>query len=160
MAKEIKLTKGQFAIVDDEDFDYLNQFCWVAIEVRRNCYQAYSNIKKNGKRIAILMHRIIMSAPCGMEVDHINRNSLDNRRSNLRLATRAENSRNRKPHSNNKLGLKGVIFCKKTNAFRARITFNKETFQIGYFDSAEAAALAYNQKAKELHGEFAYLNEV
>lgn len=103
------------------------------------------------------LHRMIMNPSKGLQVDHINGDRLDNRKSNLRICTSADNSRNRK---NIKGVYKGVYFSKKNKNWVAQITKNYKCLHIGSFLNQEDAACAYNLKAKELHGEFAHLNNV
>jgi len=108
------------------------------------------------------LHRLIINAPKGMHADHINGNTLDNRKENLRLCTCAQNQWNRGPNKNNKSGFKGVStrarFAGKSKPWKAAIMVNRKTIQIGFYATPEEAARAYDIKAKELHGEFAYLN--
>jgi hypothetical protein len=92
------------------------------------------------------------------EIDHIDRNRLNNIWSNLRECTSSENKANRTKQSNNTSGYKGVSWHKRANKFRAKIQFQKKPIHIGLFTSAEEAAAAYNTKAKELYGEFANIN--
>lgn len=106
----------------------------------------------------VLLHRLIMNAPRGVEIDHINRNRLDNRRENLRFATDAENVRNAKLSKKNSTGFKGVYFCQVTIRWVAAIRVNGRNYHLGSYDSAEKAALAYDFAAIDLHGEFASLN--
>lgn len=96
--------------------------------------------------------------PTSQEVDHINGNGLDCRRGNLRLCTKSENQRNRRPNQNGTSGYKGVGWYKKYNCWRVRIQVNGKKQHIGYFDNEIDAATAYDNAAKQLHGEFARLN--
>jgi hypothetical protein len=96
-----------------------------------------------------------MNAPPGMEVDHRNRNTLDNRRANLRICTTAQNQRNRPKQKNNSSGHKGVDFQKRGKSYRARITADKKTFYLGNFEKADEAGAAYKKAAKVHHREFA-----
>lgn len=102
-----------------------------------------------------LMHQLIMGR---RGVDHINRNRLDNRRSNLRLATPSENLSNKPAQKNNKLGIKGVSYHAKAGKFVAQIAKDGQHFHLGLFPTPEEAAQAYNQAALKYHGEFANLN--
>lgn len=106
------------------------------------------------------LHRVIAKAKKGQCVDHINRNKLDNRRVNLRIATHAENLRNTKFRSNNTSGYRGVYLCKVTGRWRAQIRAEDRTRQLGRFRTAVAAARVYDLAARQLHGEFAVLNGV
>ena len=152
--KIIKLTDGQQALVDDEDYDLISQWNW---SVSSYGY-AYKN--KNG---SILMHVAIMNTPKGMQTDHINGNKLDNRRENLRICTTAQNQFNSKPHSDNIYSKhKGVSFLKaKKQAKNPWITMinidGKPTF-LGTFATEIEAAKAYNEASIKHHGKFAKLN--
>lgn len=124
-----------------------------------------STRKERGYRYAfvhnIRLHRIIMNVTDPkIFVDHINGNTLDNRRCNLRLCSHKENSRNQKLRKNNTSSYKGVFYNKKNNNYNAFCTVNGKREFIGCFKYAYNAALAYNNKAIELHGEFARLNEI
>lgn len=161
--KIIELTRGYKTLVDDDDFDLLNQWKWTAFvyksdgRVRAVRNKRYGSRKEN-KSMAILMHRFIISAPDGLEVDHKNLNTLDNRKENLRLATKSQNNMNRPIRANNKTGYKGVQA--RGNVFRARIRKDKKDYSLGQFQTAIEAAKAYNKKAIKLFGEFARLNEI
>jgi len=106
--KEIKLTQGKFAIVDDADYNWLNQWKWYA-KICSNGKRIYvARFQRiNGKPTTIYMHRIITNCPEDKEVDHINGDSLDNRRKNLRIVTRSENSNNRRYNRNALLQVNG-----------------------------------------------------
>ena len=154
-AKLIPLTRDKFAIVDAEDYDRLNKYKWHALKGQRNYYAR--NHRPNG---TVLMHRVILNAPRGLVVDHINHNGLDNRKRNLRLCTAAQNSQNRRPRTrpNKTSKYKGVTFDKNRNRFAAYIKHNKKAYFLGRFKDETDAAKAYDKKAKELFGQFAYLN--
>ncbi len=106
------------------------------------------------------MHTLLLKQPKHLMCDHINRNKLDNRKSNLRPATISQNNQNTGIKSTNTSGYKGVYFRKDTKKWVARVTNGKDIYNLGCFTTPEDAALVYNAKAKELFGEFAYLNEV
>jgi len=159
MTKEIPLTQGKFAIVDDEDYEYLNQFKWCAHwhddikqyrAVRNNTYRVYPR--------TISMNRIIIGAGSNAQVDHINGNTLDNRRCNLRVCNNAENNRNRWLQSNNKSGYKGVCWNKKSKGWEVQIKVFGKKKHGGIFKSKVIAALKYDQMAKDNFGEFARIN--
>lgn len=139
----IKLTRDRVAIVDDELFEDINKYLW--------CFNGLYASRGNN----IYMHRVIMSAPKGVLVDHINGNGLDNRRENLRLCTHAQNLQNQKRKKNNTSGIKGVSWCSKSRKWDARIRLNMKQFYLGKFSSKEDAANAYAQAALKYHGEFA-----
>jgi hypothetical protein len=152
MSKKIVLSKGKYAIVDDADFGWLNQWKW--------CYTGRGTAKRTVNGKSILMHRLIMAAPDGIEVDHINRNTLDNRRVNLRFATRNQQAQNRGIQSNNRSGYLGVHYHKSHQGkkWRARIGVNGKYIYLGHFHTPEEAAKAYDKAAKKWHGEFATVN--
>ena len=152
--KRIKLSCGKWAIVDAADYEQLSEYRWCALEKGRSWYA--KTLNRNGTILS--MHRLILNAPKGLFVDHINHNGLDNRRENLRLCTRLQNSRNRLPSRGGTSKYKGVTRSKRRKKFMAEIRVNQKKQYLGYFDSEIEAAKAYDKKAKELFGEFAYLN--
>ena len=158
--KEIKLTQGKVALVDDKDFEYLNQFKWYAGKKKRNFY-AYRKKWIDGGQKTIIMHRVIMNTPKGMEADHKDGNGLNNQEYNLRNCTTAQNTKNRRiSKSNNKSGYKGVYWKKSNKTWVAQIKNNYREIYIGCFQTKEGAARAYNEKAVEFYGEFANLNKI
>jgi len=155
--KEIKLTKGQVATVDDEDFERLSQFKWHALK-RRASFCAVREDWNGGrkKRKTILMHREILAAPSDLVVDHINGNPLDNCRINLRLATKQQNSCNRnRSQKNNKLGVKGVSWHKRCGKYKSAIQYNRKSMHLGLFASLDDADKAYRDAEIKYFGEFA-----
>ena len=152
--KRIELTFGKYAIVDAEDYDRLSKYKWFALEKGRSLYA--KTFLLNGTPLH--MHRLVTSAPPHLVVDHINHNGLDNRRLNLRLCTHAQNQKNTRPRSGGTSKYKGVHWEKTKKKFRAKIMYNRKSIHLGYFDDEIAAAKAYDKKAKELFGEYAYLN--
>lgn len=152
--KVIELTRGKVAVVDDADFSELGQYNWCCT---KNGYAIRAK-RENGKTTWVYMHREIMNPPEGFQVDHINRNRLDNRRENLRLATRAQNMQNSVKKFDNKSGFKGVHKHSRNNSWIAQISFNGKMTHLGSFKTAEEASLAYNAAALRLHGDFANLN--
>lgn len=106
------------------------------------------------------MHRLIMNPSPAVQVDHINHNHLDNRRSNLRLCRNAENHWNTKVPKSNTSGYRGVCFVKRLNKWQAKVNKNGKQYHVGLYATPEDAARAYNARAKELYGDFAYLNYI
>lgn len=158
--KQIPLTQGKFALVDDEDFEFLNQFKWQAANFR-GVFYASRKINKNGKWGNVFMHRQILGlTDPKVQTDHINGDGLDNQRSNLRACTHSQNQRNKGKYKQNTSGFKGCSWYKRLKKWRVQITVNGKDINVGYFNSKDAAAHAYNEKAKEFHGEFARLNEI
>lgn len=150
--KNIHLSKsGRSIIVDDEDYPLLSRLSWY-LRVDEN--RVYTTV--GGKSVQI--SRLLVSTAKGEEVDHINRNPLDNRKKNLRVCTRIQNEMNKPVRKGSKSGLKGVRLVR--NSWVARIKINRKFLHIGCFKSKEDAARAYNEKAKEIYGEFAWLNPV
>lgn len=157
--KKILLSRGLEAIVDDDDFERVNQWKWQAKPEHRNFYAIRSAPTENGKRTTIAMHRFIIGAgPC-QQVDHRNGNGLDNRRFNLRICTCAENQFNTGPKST-ACPYKGVSWHKRLRKWQARIRKDDVLYHLGYFSSAHCAAIVYNWAAERLFGQFCRLNEV
>uniref|UniRef100_A0A6H1ZQL7 Putative homing endonuclease n=1 Tax=viral metagenome TaxID=1070528 RepID=A0A6H1ZQL7_9ZZZZ len=156
--KEIRLTQNKVALVDDEDFEYLNQFKWYAHKYP-NTYYAVRHIRlANGKQATIPMHRVILNVPKGMETDHKNQNGWDNRRMNLRICTRQENMMNRNSYKNSSSRFKGVVWHKRNKKWQAQIRYNGRTIYLGRSFSEREASFMYDKKAIELFGKFAKLN--
>lgn len=158
--KEIKLTQGKVALVDDEDFEYLNQWKWHACRDKVTWYAGHAFKQPSGRFKTKTMHRFILNPLPIFEVDHIDGNGLNNQRENLRVATRSENNRNCSKRRTNTSGYKGVTWHKRDKEWRAQIGFNKKKIAIGSFDSKVGAARAYNEAALRYFGEFAKLNDV
>ena len=153
-ANLIKLSFDRFAIVDAEDYDRLSKYRWCTVKASRTFYAKTFHL--SGAMLS--MHRIVVNAPKGLFVDHINHNGLDNRKANLRICTHIQNLRNKRPKSGCTSKYKGVHWCKGRNKFRANIYLNKKAIHLGYFHDEIAAAKAYDKAAKKFFGEFAYLN--
>lgn len=153
--KTIELQNGGKVIIDDDDFDYISKYSW-----RLRGYYASRSTRKGGKGCkTILMHREINKTPKGMYTDHINGNKLDNRKNNLRTVTASQNEMNKKP-SLGSSQYKGVCWDKSRKRWRASITFNGKQKRLGDFKIEKEAAKAYNSKAIELFGEYAFLNRI
>lgn len=158
--KKIKLTQNKYALVDNEDYEPLSKYSWYIVKSFNNIYACRHTIKSDivVKRCHVLMHRQILKVTGKYNVDHINHNSLDNRKSNLRVCTHAQNSRNSRKNINNTSGYKGVYWSTVGNSWMAYIKYNYKLFNLGYFKDKKEAARSYDKKAKELFGEYAYLN--
>lgn len=146
--KEIKLTQGKVAIVDDSDFEYLNQWKWFY-------FNGYAAKSKN-----ILMHRLILNTPKGMETDHRNLNRLDNQRYNLRVVTRNQNQHNQTAYKTNSSGYKGVHWHKLGKRWQAQIKVDGKQKYLGLYQSVIIAALAYNIASIGYHGQYGYRNDL
>ncbi len=155
--KRIPLTQGKFAIVDDEDFEWLNQWEWCAIRDHRTFY-AMRTDRTSGRKVNIRMHRLILNVPKGKMTDHKNRKGCDNRRFNLRICTYSQNAFNRRPHRNSKSKYKGVYWRKDRKKWYVQIRHKNKNIRLGHSESEIECAKRYDIKAKELFGEFAYTN--
>ena len=154
--KHLPTQQGIFSFVDDENFDDLTKHKWRAKKDGHTFY-ADTNIKRDGKYVKVALHRLIMSAPLGMEVDHIDGNGLNNQRINLRLCTKGQNQHNRRRQSN-KSGYKGVVWHKRTRKWQAQIMSDGKYKYLGVYYCLVKAAKAYDKAAKEYFGDFAKLN--
>lgn len=152
--KRIELTKGQHALVDDADFEFLNQWKWRL----SNRGYAVRGERKNGIYKTIFIHRELLATPEGFITDHINGDCLDNRRSNLRVVTHRQNAMNRQKDVKTISQFKGVSFYKKLNKWGAHIFHNNRLRYLGLFEQEHHAALAYDLWAKELFGPYAKTN--
>ena len=158
--KEITLTQGKVAIVDDDDFESLSQFNW-HFHAGTGYARRGTGGRKNHRKI--YMHREVMRAPTGVEVDHIHGNLLDNRKSELRLATHRENTKNQTLFSTARAGkktsrFKGVCRPADSRKWLASITVDGEHIRLGVFTDETDAARAYDAAAREYFGEFARCN--
>ncbi len=152
--KEIKLTQEKVALVDDEDFEYLNQWKWFAHRTAKK-YYARRSIKNGNSYLTILMHRVILKTPKNMGIDHIDHNTLNNQKFNLRVCTRSQNNCN--SESVNYSGYRGVTY-NKGKYIVAQIKVDNKMIRIGTFKSEIEAACAYDEAAIKYHGKFAILN--
>jgi hypothetical protein len=151
----VPLTRGYEAIIDAADIQIVSSTLWQAVLDRNTIYASRSKNSCHSKRDeTTLMHRLIMSAPKGLLVDHINRNGLDNRRTNLRIATNSENLQNQKRRADNSSGVKGVTWKSDRNTWRAQIRVGERRIHLGYFTEVDEAAKAYRNASIHYHGEF------
>ena len=153
----IWLSQGKYAIVDNEDYDFLNQWKWHA-----NCGYALRKIKAQCKsrQKALAMHRFINNTPEGLLTDHIKGRTLDNRKSNLRICSGAENQHNQRLSAANTSGLKGVRWNKKLRKWQTGINVNKKAVYLGLYENKTEAAIAFDKAAVKHHGEFAKTNKM
>lgn len=159
--KTIPLTKGLFAIVDDDDFDRVSRFKWYASRTRGANYAVRNKPMVNGgKRGPLYLHRMILFLETEKHpfVDHINRNTLDNRKCNLRTCNNSQNLGNQAMR--NSTGFKGVFLDKQKNHYFASITCNYKISFLGIFKNPADAASAYDKAAEKLFGEFARTNKM
>ena len=160
MAKEIQLTQGKVAIVDDDMYDYLNQWKWYANEINGKFY-AVRSLRINKKCTCILMHRLITNNNNSkMHTDHCNANTLDNRKENLRICTAQQNNFNRNIGVRNTSGYKGVSWHKVAKKYSVTIEINKIKHYLGLYINIKEAAKIYNDAAIKYHGQFAKLNKI
>ena len=148
--KEIPLTKGKVALVDDCDHELLSKLKLHARKCGNKWYACHGATD--------YLHILIMNPSRGMEVDHINGNGLDCTRNNMRVCTHTQNQRYQGKQTSNSSGYIGVSWQIISAKWRAYVSVNSKQVHVGLFNSAEEAAHARDQKAKELHGEFAWLN--
>lgn len=147
-------------MVDDEDFEEMSKYNW-------SCGGRYSGkvyarrvTKSKGVQKSIYMHRVLMRPEPGMLIDHIDGNTLNNQKSNLRVCNHRENIRNGKNRTTNRSGFKGVSFIAAKKRYAAHIKHNYKSIYLGYFHNPKEAAVTYNMAAIYLFGEFAKLNTV
>ena len=166
--KLIPLTQGYVALVDDADFEAVNQFKWCAYILRhkddslKNVYAERKFHVSKGKRKTQSMHRFILGLTNpDIHVDHApDPSGLNNQRHNLRTATRNQNNRNQRLRTNNTSGFKGVNWNKRKQKWRAMIEVQGVQHFLGDFATPKSAAEAYDIAALKLHGEFAKTNEM
>jgi len=150
--KTIPLSKGAFAIVDAENYDEFSKLTW---HLSCNGYAEHSIRLPKGKKANIFMHHLVLTTPKGYFTDHKNLNKLDNRKENLRLATKSGNASNSHVKSCSRTKVKGVGLHSPTGLYRARITKNGKEHHLGLFNTIEEAGAAYAEAAPKHHGEFA-----
>lgn len=157
----IPLTKGYAAIVDPEDYERLSAFNWCAkIKDGGKRIYAVRSLYRYGKKFFVQMHRVVMDIPDGDErlIDHENGDGLDNRKTNLRIATKSLNGHNHKMFSTNTSGYRGVSWKERNKKWQARITVNGEHLYLGLFKTKEDAAFQYDKFAVKYFSASAVLN--
>lgn len=152
--KEIKLTQGKVALVDDNMFEYLCQWRW--------SYNEGYAVRKNTERGVglIRMHRIVLNVQNGFQTDHIDGNGLNNQIGNLRMCNHSQNAMNRKRSKNNSSGFKGVSWNKNDKKWKSSIKINQHNIGLGNFINIIDAANAYNEATQKYFGEFACPNNI
>lgn len=147
---------NHYVIIDESDYDHLKTFSWT---VYKDGKRLYVCTKMNGKKVK--MHRYLLGlTDPNISADHINRNGMDNRRANLRPATKSQNGMNRERQLKKKYKYKGVYWHKNRNKYMASIIFEGKCYYLGYFKKAKDAAKAYNDAAQKYYKEFAVLNKI
>lgn len=144
---KIQLSKTKYTIIDDEDYDRVSRYNWSYNSGYARC------LSRN-----IYLHRLILNPPNDKQIDHINHNTLDNRKNNLRICSGAENCKNTNSHKDSVSRFKGVCFDKQTKKWQSQIYINGYQVKIGRFDNEIDAARAYDDLASEHFGEFAKFN--
>lgn len=147
----IQLSRNKFAKVSREDYPYLNQFKWYFNHGYAVRHPKMINGVRKGK---IMMHTVVNNTPPGMITDHINGDTLDNRRENLRSVTSQQNAMNSKRPSHNKTGKRGVVWHRRDKVWTARIMYKGKRINLGYFSDLTLAIEARDTKERELYGEF------
>lgn len=153
--KLIPLTKGMTALASDEDFNEVSSFKWHAVQTKGTWY-ARRSIKgeKANRPKKVYLHRQLLKASPGDQVDHANGNGLDNRRENIRIASSAQNMQNRPVQRNNVSGLKGVHYRKDRGTYRARIVVDGREINLGTYKSPQDASRAYEKASAQYFGQF------
>lgn len=155
--RTIPLSRGQVALVDAEDYEWLSQWKWYAAVSMRSCqyYAATHDVPDGGPRRMVRMHRLVIGLDCSdsRQVDHIDGNGLNNRRGNLRIATESENNFNRDIQRNNTSGFRGVSFHRGTGKWMSQTTVKGKYHNLGLYETPEQAHEAYLAACLQLRGE-------
>jgi len=163
--KYITLNNKEKTKLDDEDYIKFGLYKWTSSKDKSGDTRQVRRINLGYKKSKMVqLHRVIMKAKKGQIVDHINRDTLDNRKINLRICNKSQNGMNRPANKNSKSGIKGVSWCVRDNRWTAHISKKIDgkykQKSLGNFKIKEEAASAYNKAAKELFGEFAFINKL
>lgn len=143
--KQITVTHGKVTLVDDEDFDYLNQYKW-------HCNKGY--VSRTGNNKHLRMHRVIMHVQGDLQVDHIDGNPLNNQKNNLRICTSSQNNKNKKTPHTNTSGFRGVSYHVSNKKWQSQIQVDGKQIHLGYFKTPEEASISYEDFAKKTFGSF------
>ena len=154
--KEIALTHGHVAMVDDEDYELLNQYSWGATHGRTTFYATRIEKNPQGERTLILMHRQIMKPPKGLQIDHINGNGLCNKKGNLRIVTVRQNSQNR--HSRKTSKYPGVSWDDRRKGWIASVYIDGSSKYLGKHETEQLAYEVYCAKLKEVGEKLSFVN--
>lgn len=158
---ELRLSQGKLTTIDRADLELVESYGrWRQFKSSSGCtYYAMAAIRKpDGRQTSLLLHRLLTGAPKGVRVDHRDGNGLNNRRSNLRLATGTQNCSNRAHAQNNTSGFKGVSSAKRGGKWKAYVSVNHNKIHLGYYTDRWAAAVAYNVAALGHFGDYAAIN--
>lgn len=162
--REIPLTRGYVTLVDDEDYDMLMRWSWSAQGPKEGPGSKHIYAHRGGAvnkvKYHVLMHRALCGNPPGLTVDHRDRNTLNNQKSNLRVATIGQNTANKGPQPGWSSPFKGVSWYKRDAIWTAQISLGDRKVHLGRFTNDRDAAAAYNIAANAHHGEFACLNDL
>ena len=153
--KEVMLTNGMIALVDDDDYEKVRAYKWGASTTKIS-RTTYARCKVKGK--TVYMHRIIITIPPGLYTDHRDLNGLNNQKDNLRVCTHRQNHQNEAIRRNKKSIYKGVHW--HINKWQARISTVGKRISLGHYEKEADAAVAYNNAAITFFGEFARVNEI
>jgi len=157
MSREISLTQGRVAVLDDCDYEYLSRWKWYAMK-NKNAFYAVRNVLATTGRTLVLMHREILKPPDGVPCDHIDGDGLNNQRANLRICTNTQNAYNQRPLAGYTSCFKGVHRTGDRRKWQALIRNAGKRIYLGRFANERDAARAYDRATHALHGEFARLN--
>lgn len=159
MSRSLDVGRGLVSIVDDEDYEWICRHSWRAGRTSKGVPYVRRNFYLDGAYKTVYLHRAIAKAPPGLQVDHANWDTLDNRRSNLRVCTQSQNNANSWRSKPPASGFRGVYaITKRVDLYEAVINLNGKAIRLGRFVRPEDAAVAYDAKAIELYGEFARTN--
>ena len=155
--KRIPLSQGQFALVDDNDYESVSRFKWYVSRGYARMSVSFGTLDGKQQQVGMFLHRLIMRPPHHLDIDHINHDGLDCRRENMRVCTASQNQHNQVRRKGTSK-FKGVSQNKGRSKWRAQIKLNGKQIYLGYFHNEAEAGMAYDAKAKELFGDFANLN--